>query len=176
MPSKNLDPTKTLSEVSVVFGRKLEVKCQCNKSSLGKLHLCCFFDLVHGRAAASVHPLTPTISTLRFHDTKDTEAARPVGRSCLPHSRSTEHQSCVDAKKERTMLQCLHVDVVIPPHSPEVDPKDPHQSLRRASSFAPQRPLELCHRPLARSHRPWEAKALKIHHTPMHKTKQLERI
>ena len=108
----------------------------------------------------------------------DTEAARPVGRSCLPHSRSTEHQSCVlNAKRKGRpafsvykissyLLNVFH-NVVIPLHS-AADPKDPRQSLRRASSFAPQRPLEPCHQPLAHSHRPWEAKALKIHHPSMH--------
>ena len=189
MPSNFFDPTSLhfrfclaeswKSVVSMSFpvsqiSRWVQRRC-FNKSCLGKLHLCCLFDLIHGKAAAGVHPLT--ISTVNgYVEWWDTEAARPVGRSCLPHSRSTEHQSCVNRAKRKGcfsvykissyLLNFFH-NVVIPLHS-AADPKDPRQSLRRASSFAPQRPLEPCHRPLAHSHRPWEAKALKIHHPSMH--------
>ena len=156
MPSKNLDPTKRFFG-SFRFRLAESWKSNVNVTSPALVN-CTFVASLIWSMGEPQPVFIPSHQRYQRFDFMIPKTPRQRGLWVEVVSHIQEVLNTSPALMPKRKGQCFSV---IPPHSPEVDPKDPGQSLRRASSFAPQRPLELCHQPLARSHRPWEAKAFK---------------
>lgn len=169
MPSKNLDPTKRFRKFRLCLAESWKSNVNVTSPALVNCTFVASLIWSMGEPQPVFIPSQQRYQRFDFMIPK-TPRQRGLWVEVVSHIQEVLNTSpaLMPKRKGRCFnVYIVHIDVVIPPHSPEVDPKDPRQSLRRASSFAPQRPLELCHQPLARSHRPWEAKALKIHHTPI---------